>query len=475
MPYNPGVTDISGQLRARGMSEGMDSLLKGFDVGLKTYQQNKHMADNAVAKFGAVLANSDSLKTLLTDEKARENAPKDVVKAYLKLQKEGNLGVRDASLLGAFAESYSKTEEDKQQRMMRAAQLQNMQMLMDQQKKQQAEEDQMNARMQQMAQLGRNMETGTAMLPPAPAGPSALMRGPAGPMALGGMDTLGRPGNLNGGGVLRPEVSEQAKEFLQSGAGKLASQGVKLNPAQLVALQQADSTRAGAMERAAMAAESRLAQQGLKNEMGSQIQGLRAEAQAAKDEAKIANATKKDATQAFDETKKLRDEFAAHPNTKSFDVVDNYFERGVKLAQKETSAGDMGLIFALMKVYDPTSTVREGEYATASNSGSIPQQFLNIYNKAKDGQKLQPEQRAQFVETMAEAAQVQHKKLMGTADQYAAIAKKRGLDADEVVAPSYKGWKPPTMDDKKSQMQAAPTGIDAILSKYPPRQGSGPR
>ena len=123
MAYNPGVSDISGQLRAQGMTRGMNSLLEGFDVGVKTYQQNKHIADTSIAKFGAAVANSDALKTLLTDENERSKLPSDVVKAYLKLQKEGSLGVRDASLLGGFADSYTKSEEDRQQRALRAAQM----------------------------------------------------------------------------------------------------------------------------------------------------------------------------------------------------------------------------------------------------------------------------------------------------------------------------------------------------------------
>jgi len=123
MAYNPGVSDISGQLRAQGMTRGMNSLLEGFDVGIKTYQQNKHIADTSIAKFGAAVANSDELKKLLTDENERSKLPSDVVKAYIKLQKEGSLGVREASLLGGFADSYTKTEEDRQQREFRAQQI----------------------------------------------------------------------------------------------------------------------------------------------------------------------------------------------------------------------------------------------------------------------------------------------------------------------------------------------------------------
>jgi len=126
MAYNPGVSDISGQLRAQGMTRGMNSLLEGFDVGVKTYQQNKHIADTSIAKFGAAVSNSDALKALLTDEEQRSKLPSDVVKAYLKLNKEGSLGVREASLLGGFADSFLETEKAKQQQAYQAKMMQNV-------------------------------------------------------------------------------------------------------------------------------------------------------------------------------------------------------------------------------------------------------------------------------------------------------------------------------------------------------------
>ena len=123
MAYNPGVSDISGQIRAQGMTRGMNSLLEGFDVGIKTYQQNKQIADTSIADFGAAVANSDALKALLADEEQRSKLPSDVVKAYLKLNKEGSLGVREATLLGGFSRGFLKTEEDRQQREVRAQQI----------------------------------------------------------------------------------------------------------------------------------------------------------------------------------------------------------------------------------------------------------------------------------------------------------------------------------------------------------------
>ena len=50
-----------------------------------------------------------------------------------------------------------------------------------------------------------------------------------------------------------------------------------------------------------------------------------------------------------------------------------------------------------MKMLDPNSVVREGEYATAQNSGSIPQRVVNAYNNAIRGTKLDASQRANFL------------------------------------------------------------------------------
>lgn len=406
MAYNPGVQDRSGEILAQGIGQ----LGEGIQRGMMGYQQNKQMAALALGKFeGALQANPDLLQ-FLNPEQPSPNAPSEAVKAFMKLQKDGTVGLRDAAMLSTFADTYTKAKEDKQQAELRQQQMAQNQMLMAQQKQQQDAENQMNTKMQQYQRIGQDLQ------------------GPAGDLAAQSYD---------------PETLNRVKQFMSSSAAPLVATGARLTPQQMVALQQGDAARLGATERSQMVTDRAVALQDMKASLGAQVQSAKAEAAAAKAEADALKSDKKDSATAFDETKKLRDEFSANPNTKSFDVVDNYYSRGVRLAKKETAAGDMGLIFALMKVYDPSSTVREGEYATASNSGSIPEQFLNIYNKAKDGQKLQPEQRAQFLDTMTAAAEEQHRKLMGTAAQYAAIAKKRGLDPEEVIAPSYMNWKPP--------------------------------
>ena len=53
------------------------------------------------------------------------------------------------------------------------------------------------------------------------------------------------------------------------------------------------------------------------------------------------------------------------------------------LATPVTAAGDLSLIFKYMKMLDPGSTVREGEFANAENAKGIEDSLRALYNKIK--------------------------------------------------------------------------------------------
>ncbi len=61
-----------------------------------------------------------------------------------------------------------------------------------------------------------------------------------------------------------------------------------------------------------------------------------------------------------------------------------------------SAAGDLSLIFSYMKILDPPSTVREGEQALAEQARGVPDGIRNLYNKLLTGERLTPEQRADF-------------------------------------------------------------------------------
>lgn len=121
---------------------------------------------------------------------------------------------------------------------------------------------------------------------------------------------------------------------------------------------------------------------------------------------------------------KLRKEYS--DQTKGFQEVNAAFAR-IK-ASEDTAAGDIALIFNYMKMLDPGSVVREGEFATAQNATGVPQQIVNIYNKALTGERLSPGQRKSFTSQagqMYKAAGQQEKVVRSGLER---ISKGYGLD-----------------------------------------------
>ena len=70
-----------------------------------------------------------------------------------------------------------------------------------------------------------------------------------------------------------------------------------------------------------------------------------------------------------------------------------------KLSKIKSGPASIAMVFKFMKELDPTSVVREGEFATAENSAGIPEALRNTYNKLVEGGRLGPKQIDQFVFT----------------------------------------------------------------------------
>jgi hypothetical protein len=89
---------------------------------------------------------------------------------------------------------------------------------------------------------------------------------------------------------------------------------------------------------------------------------------------------------------KFRKEY--NDQTKPYQEVKSAYGR--VLSSEDTAVGDLSLIFGYMKMLDPGSVVREGEFATAQNAAGVPERIMNIYNKVATGQRLSPSQRDSF-------------------------------------------------------------------------------
>jgi hypothetical protein len=94
-------------------------------------------------------------------------------------------------------------------------------------------------------------------------------------------------------------------------------------------------------------------------------------------------------------TNTLNNEF--NNRSKEFLMVRDSYNRINASAKDPSAAGDLAVIFNYMKMLDPGSTVREGEFANAQNSAGIPDRIRAMYNKTINGERLAPDTRADFV------------------------------------------------------------------------------
>ena len=125
---------------------------------------------------------------------------------------------------------------------------------------------------------------------------------------------------------------------------------------------------------------------------------------------------------------KFRKEYS--DQTKGYQEVKSAYGR--VLASQETAAGDLALIFNYMKMLDPGSVVREGEFATAQNAAGVPDRIKNLYNNLNRGERLNPDQRKMFskqAEALFTQAGEQEKTVRSGIER---IAKGYGLNTENI-------------------------------------------
>ena len=119
----------------------------------------------------------------------------------------------------------------------------------------------------------------------------------------------------------------------------------------------------------------------------SGAQATRAEAEAAQMAIGVIPADKRPEVES-----KFRTEY--NTQTKPYQEVKSAYGR--VLSSDDSAVGDLSLIFGYMKMLDPGSVVREGEFATAQNAAGVPERIMNIYNKLITGERLNVSQRNSF-------------------------------------------------------------------------------
>lgn len=141
------------------------------------------------------------------------------------------------------------------------------------------------------------------------------------------------------------------------------------------------------------------------------------------------------ANQSFDNVGALRREF--NQQVVPHQVIARSARAIEEAAAHPSAAGDLSLIFAFMKVLDPGSTVREGEFANAQNAGSVPNRVVALYNRVMSGERLSEAQRADFLAQSRGLVQSQRQQARQYIDRYSQLARQYGFDPSEVVSDPY--------------------------------------
>jgi hypothetical protein len=125
----------------------------------------------------------------------------------------------------------------------------------------------------------------------------------------------------------------------------------------------------------------------------------------------------------------LRDEYLAQ--TAPFRTVQDAYTK-IK-STSDNGPGDMSLLYAYVKLLDPGSVVRESEFATAAQSGSLGQRVQGAVEQVLSGKRLSPELRKSFLQEADNIYKSQKENAKQIGGKYRDLAKNYSLDPSRVV------------------------------------------
>lgn len=132
---------------------------------------------------------------------------------------------------------------------------------------------------------------------------------------------------------------------------------------------------------------------------------------------------------------KLRGDRDKHSITKRTNDLETSV-RAMKSASPNAQ-GDLSLIFQYMKMLDPGSVVKEGEFYNAQNTTGIPGQVLNAYEKAKSGERLSDAQRKSFITEAEGLVKAQREAQKNYDKGITGIAERRGVNPQNVIINAF--------------------------------------
>jgi len=172
-----------------------------------------------------------------------------------------------------------------------------------------------------------------------------------------------------------------------------------------------------------------------------------------------------------DQENKLFTSYQSNSVVKEFDAATTSITKLLKGLEKDDGVGDVASIFTFMKTLDPSSVVREGEFAVAENSSGVYRKFWNLYNKVLKGDRLTEAQRESFKQLGISLYAQNQQAIDNLRYNFTQIANNQGLNIDNIfvdsdIRPKFENVQTTTAPGQESEFKTQRVPPGAVLVDY---------
>lgn len=129
----------------------------------------------------------------------------------------------------------------------------------------------------------------------------------------------------------------------------------------------------------------------------------------------------------------LRKEFTGRAEVEDFQPIARQYANIVSAAATGTGPADITLVFSYMKLIDPSSSVQQGEQATAQSAGGTSAQLRGLYNSLLGQGSLDAATRDQFVEAATDLYNNAKAPYDQAVEYYTRLSTQLGYDPAQVI------------------------------------------
>jgi len=168
---------------------------------------------------------------------------------------------------------------------------------------------------------------------------------------------------------------------------------------------------------------------------------------------------------------KLYDDFNANQTVKDFVIQQNGYQNAMSIDNNSASSqDDIALIYSFMKVLDPGSVVREGEFDTASKYTGVLDKLGIKFNRVMKGNLLSAQQRQNIKNALESRYNIAKGNYQQVESSFANRAQAMGIDPTDVII-DYSGFVQPDVSEQQIDVSSYQPNAQAVKT-YTGRQAA---